>query len=328
MKAGRFFTLFLSLALVLSACNLPNAQATPTIDPQAVFTQAAETVVAQLTKSAVEQPPTQPPATLVPPTVAPAATATVAPQPAQATVTPAPAAPVAQCDSALFVTDVTVPDGTPYGGGATFIKTWRLKNTGTCTWNSTYSLVFDSGDQLGGAVSIPLAGTVAPGQTVDLSANLQAPASNGSYSGFWGLKNGSGARVPVAGGFGGKSFSVVIKVGNGGSAGATADPNTKFAVTSVGFSVDKSNKADCAANKFTITATITANKAGDVTYVWEPSKSALGTMSSTTGTVNFTDAGTTTIKFEWTNGGSGESVQLYIDKPNHQRFGPATLNCP
>ena len=325
MKAGRCLTLFLSLALVLSACNLPSAEATPTTDPQAVFTQAAETVVAQLTKSAVQQPPTQPPATQVPPTQAPAATATLAPQPAPATATSAPAAPVVQCDSALFVTDVTVPDGTPYGGGATFIKTWRLKNTGTCTWNSTYALVFDSGDQLGGAASIPLAGTVAPGQTVDLSVNLQAPASNGSYSGFWGIKNGSGARVPVAGGFGGKSFSVVIKAGSGGSTGATADPNAKFAVTSVGFSVAKTG-SDCSSIKYVTTATISANKAGDVTYTWIRSDGATGATMS--GTLTFADAGTQTITFDWTFGGGGQWVDLYIDKPNHQTFGRATLNCP
>lgn len=322
MKAGRFFTLFLSLTLVLSACNLPNAQATPTNDPQAVFTQAAETVVAELTKSAVQAPPTQPPATPVPPTNPPEATATLAPLPAAATATSAPAAPVVQCDSALFVTDVTVPDGTTYGAGATFTKTWRLKNTGTCTWSSSYSLVFDSGDQMGGAASIPLAGTVAPGQTVDLSANLQAPASNGSYSGFWGIKNGSGTRVPVAGGFGGKSFSVVIKVGAGGAA---SDPNAKFAVTSVGFSVAKAG-TDCASIKYTTTATITTNKAGDVTYTWIRSDGATGATMS--GTLTFADAGTQTLTFDWTFGGGGQWVDLYIDKPNHQTFGRATLNCP
>ena len=53
------------------------------------------------------------------------------------------------CDWAQFIADVTVPDGTTYTPGATFQKTWRLKNIGTCTWTTSYALIFDSGNQLG-----------------------------------------------------------------------------------------------------------------------------------------------------------------------------------
>jgi hypothetical protein len=34
-------------------------------------------------------------------------------------------------DGSAFVTDVTVPDNTAYLPGASFNKTWRLRNTGT-----------------------------------------------------------------------------------------------------------------------------------------------------------------------------------------------------
>ena len=44
-------------------------------------------------------------------------------------------------DRAQFVTDVTVPDGTKYDPGATFTKTWRLRNVGTCTWTTAYTMV-------------------------------------------------------------------------------------------------------------------------------------------------------------------------------------------
>jgi len=40
-------------------------------------------------------------------------------------------ASAATCDWAQFISDVTVPDGTKYEPGATFKKTWRLKNIGT-----------------------------------------------------------------------------------------------------------------------------------------------------------------------------------------------------
>ncbi len=51
-------------------------------------------------------------------------------------------ASAATCDWAQFVTDVTVPDGSIYPPGATFTKTWRLKNIGTCTWTPSYSMVY------------------------------------------------------------------------------------------------------------------------------------------------------------------------------------------
>jgi len=50
------------------------------------------------------------------------------------TVAPATQPPPAGCDRAQFISDVTVPDGTTFAPGATFTKTWRLKNSGTCTW--------------------------------------------------------------------------------------------------------------------------------------------------------------------------------------------------
>jgi len=66
------------------------------------------------------------------------------------TIAPASTPPPAGCDRAQFISDVTVPDGTTFAPGAAFNKTWRLKNVGTCTWTTSYSLVFDSGEKMGG----------------------------------------------------------------------------------------------------------------------------------------------------------------------------------
>ena len=87
--------------------------------------------------------------------------------------------------------DVTVPDGTNVLPGLTFTKTWRLKNIGTCTWTTSYTLVFSSGDALGGS-SVNLPNTVVPGQTVDISVSLTAPTTAGHYIGFWQFKNAAG----------------------------------------------------------------------------------------------------------------------------------------
>jgi len=179
--------LVLALAVGLTGCNLPVG--TPTELPETI---AYRTVEVQLTRVAE----TLPTATVEPPPIlatftqapsfTPPATITSAPS-----ITPTIAVP---CDRAQFVTDVTIPDGTDFAPGATFTKTWRLRNNGTCTWTSGYALVFDSGVALGGPASQQLTtGTVAPGQTIDVSVNLTAPAAVGTYRGNWRLRNASGA---------------------------------------------------------------------------------------------------------------------------------------
>jgi hypothetical protein len=107
------------------------------------------------------------------------------------------AAPQVPCDKAQFVSDVTVPDGTRFAPNAAFTKTWRLKNVGSCTWNSAYALVFSSGNRMSGPTSQALTASVAPGQTFDLSVRLIAPSSSGSYRGNWMLRNPAGTNFGV-----------------------------------------------------------------------------------------------------------------------------------
>jgi hypothetical protein len=124
------------------------------------------------------------------------------PAPVVPTITPQSLTPVptistlppttTYCDRATFIADVNVPDGTVFNPGQPFTKTWRFRNTGKCTWTTDYALVFSTGDQMGGASSINLPAGVAPGETVDISVNLTAPANAGSYRGYWLFKNAQG----------------------------------------------------------------------------------------------------------------------------------------
>ena len=98
----------------------------------------------------------------------------------------------ATCDWAQFVIDVTVPDGTRYAPGTSFQKTWRLRNIGSCTWTTSYALVFSSGEQMGAPASVNFPHNVAPGDTVDLSVSMTAPSSAGHYFSYWKLRNASG----------------------------------------------------------------------------------------------------------------------------------------
>lgn len=119
-----------------------------------------------------------------------------------------PVQPITQCDAAAFVTDVTYPDGSVVSGGSTFTKIWRVKNVGTCTWNTSYSLVYVSGERFSAPNYVSVPGVVAPGQTVDLPVNLLSPTRSGSYVGYWKLRNPSG----VLFGVGNSNTSVYVDV--------------------------------------------------------------------------------------------------------------------
>ena len=135
------------------------------------------------------------------------------------TNTPVPTAG-AGCDRAQFISDVSVPDGTSFAPNASFSKTWRLKNVGTCTWTTSYSVVFASGDRMGGVDTL-IPQTVVPGQTVDVGVNLTAPSLAGAYRGYWQLKNPSGALFGIGATYD-KPFWVDIMVSGSSPGGTTA----------------------------------------------------------------------------------------------------------
>jgi hypothetical protein len=137
--------------------------------------------------------PTVPPASTVPPN----STAGPSPAPSSPALPPPTAAP-ACTDQASFVADVTVPNDTVVSPGQVFIKTWRLRNSGTCIWTEDYALVFAHGDAMGASAAVPLPYAVAPGSAADLSVTLVAPAGSGTYAGHWQLRNAAGSPFGIA----------------------------------------------------------------------------------------------------------------------------------
>lgn len=95
-------------------------------------------------------------------------------------------------NQAAYVSDVTIPDHTILSPNEVFVKTWRVRNQGTCSWGPGYALTFAAGTQLGGTASVPFPQVVAPGETVDLSVTLTAPATAGSYRSEWQFQDASG----------------------------------------------------------------------------------------------------------------------------------------
>lgn len=137
-------------------------------------------------------------------------------------------ASAATCDWVQFVADVTVPDGTKFEPGAAFKKTWRLKNIGTCTWTTSYSLVFDSGAQMGAPASVKFPSEVKPGQTIDINVDMTAPATAGRYIGYWKFKNASGVLFGI-GSTANKAWWVEINVTGSTQTGVVYDFTAKAA---------------------------------------------------------------------------------------------------
>lgn len=59
-------------------------------------------------------------------------------------------------NDASFLEDVTIPDGTTFSPGKRFLKMWRLRNGGTCTWTSDYDLIFVGGNRMSAQRAVPL----------------------------------------------------------------------------------------------------------------------------------------------------------------------------
>jgi hypothetical protein len=184
---------FLISLLILTGCNLPSSTDgnPPVGQPQ---TLAARTVNAVLTQNSGggNLQPMAPTNTLpILPTNTPQPSNT--PGPTNTQYIPPATSTSAPCNRATFIDDVTIPDGTEMNPGETFTKTWKLKNIGSCTWNSNYKLVFDHGDAMGASaiVNFP-SGSVAPNQQVNLSVSFTAPSSSGDYRSDWKLRSDTG----------------------------------------------------------------------------------------------------------------------------------------
>jgi hypothetical protein len=171
MTDTRKLTFILLIFLLLTSCVKVSAE-TPTDAPVLFVTSTL--------------PPTKPGLTLpteVPPTASP-------------TLNPSDPTPTPSCrDAAVFVEDVTVPDNTRLEAGKEFTKTWKLQNTGSCTWTG-YTVAFVSGDNMDAPETVPVPETEMS-STVEVSVDLVAPSDDGAYTGNFELRNAEGEVVPL-----------------------------------------------------------------------------------------------------------------------------------
>ena len=190
---------FLLLAFILTACVTVSQENAPTKAPVLFVTSTL--------------PPTKPGLTVptaIPPTL------TLTPDP----LTPSPTPAKSNCsDAAILVEDVNYPDNTAVPANEKFTKTWKLQNTGKCTWTG-YTIAFVSGDRMSSPDSAPVPETEA-GKPVDVSIELTAPANDGTYLGNFELRNAEGQTIPI----GVETlFWVKIIVGTGGASNLQGTP--------------------------------------------------------------------------------------------------------
>ena len=187
----RLVAFSLLTAVLLAACA-PATPIEPTADVNAVRTSAANTVVAEFTLTAAAFSPTPEPPTETSEPEEPTETPTIAfsTDPTQIAL----GTPGALCDNMSYdnaTIDVTIIDGTVMTPGQDFIKTWKIKNSGSCAWGEGYGLVFSYGERMDGQ-PVPLGVLVQVGDQVEVSVNFKAPTAIGEYTSAWQMANASG----------------------------------------------------------------------------------------------------------------------------------------
>jgi hypothetical protein len=282
------YTLFNSIviaAFIISACA---TESTPTPAMESgIQTAIALTVAAQNAQ----------PATAVP-------TAIGTQTPLQFSPTLTPLAPVAsptkpstgttqsECASAFLVSE-TIPDGTIYAPGQQFTKTWEIRNTSTCTWDTGYKIVFWNGDILGGAYVYNLPQITPPQAVVPISLVLTAPTSSATYKSEWMIQTPDDIAFGV-GEYSNVPFYAEIVVSTSTSPGYT--------VTGVTYSVVRDPATGCPANvNYIVTANITTNGPLEFSYIWlqQDGNSGSTNVGPGKGTIKMEAAGTTSITREW-----------------------------
>jgi len=220
----------LAAALLIAGCNM-GATEVPTADVNAINTAAVATALGQVSAQLTET-------ALAAPSPTPLPTNTLAPLPTSGNALPtantgaiptlsfnttpvagftqlaSPAVPAATislgdaCHNSAYEADVTIPDGTVLKPGEDFTKIWKIRNTGTCTWDEGFTFAFIAGDNAMDPRNFEFqkeSDFVASGEAIDIGIKLTAPLTEGKYQGNWRMRSDSGTYF-------GETLTVVFEV--------------------------------------------------------------------------------------------------------------------
>jgi len=211
-KTTTGLSVMLAAAFILAACQQATPVA-PTLDANAIYTQAAGTVAAGLAQTQASQSTNTPEPATATPTATQMVESTVAqPGPGDATqaagVTPgvptatvlvltpvatntqsAPQASVP--DKAEWVSQ-SPTDNTEIQVNSKFLIKYVFKNTGTTTWTTGYTFRYYAGEKMGSPNDLNLTKEVKPNQTVEILFEATGPSKAGKTNTIWVLTNAEG----------------------------------------------------------------------------------------------------------------------------------------
>lgn len=192
MSRRGYNILSLTAVLILSlACVLPTLRPTPapipTFDPNGPLTAIALTAGAAATQTAINAPPTATPTPL--PTRTPFDTPT--PTVTFIFVLPTLSLPPTQIPLGVSTKEfacqvLAVEPSAPLTPNTSFIGKWLIANIGTASWRSdNVDYRYAEGDKfhLQSIYDFPV--NVQPGSTVEVTVDMQAPATPGEYITKW-----------------------------------------------------------------------------------------------------------------------------------------------
>ncbi len=254
MKSTKYliFSLLVITSMLITACGAPSAQ-DPFIQTAVALTVAAKNAEPNTSTPAPELPVVTQTPVQFSPTLTPPASAATATSPGNVNSN--------VCAKASLVSE-TILDGMIFKPNAQFTKTWEIKNTSTCTWDTSYKIVHWDGDSLGGATYYNLPQVVPPGGTVPISLLFTAPLNDGEYKSKWALQ------TPDQTNFGVGDYSVPFYA----KIVVSSADKPGYAVTSVTYEMVREPATGCPANiTYTAYATVTTNGPLTFSYYWAQS---------------------------------------------------------
>lgn len=243
-RINTLIALIFIASLLAAACGGNDAEAQAIIE-----TSVAQTVAA---RAATEEPVTETPAATLIPTQTPFSL-TPLPSPIPSPTSFTPAGSQAQCASASLQDEAPV-DGKIFKPGVQFVKTWYVTNTSPCVWDTTYKIVFWSGDLLGGGYVYQLPRVTGPGQTVPIELVLTTPTTPGTYKSEWKLQTPDNINFGV--GYLHAALYTEIVV--------SAEEKPVFGITSVVLEIDREPDYGCAPANIDYWAVVTVTTNGPI----------------------------------------------------------------
>ncbi len=120
-------------------------------------------------------------APFVPPTLA----VIIPPTPTIPAITSLRSTPTPDCqENLVYLSDLTVPDGTVFTPNAPIDKRWQVENKGVCNWDEHYHLKLTNGPDLGAAHGQALY-PARTGTKAVIRILFTAPSQPGTYRSSW-----------------------------------------------------------------------------------------------------------------------------------------------